>query len=368
MNEDKSARYHRLKRNTSILSVAWSAALLVALLATGLATSLRDVLQSAIGSPAAVVLLYILVLVLLHEPVSFLLGWYSGYALEQRYGLSRQSFGGWLRDYAKGTVLSAVLAAGAGSLVYWTMRTWPEWWWVIAAAALTALLVLLVNLAPVLLLPLFFRFTPLDRPALRERLERLAERAGTRIVGVYRWDLGEKTTKANAALTGLGRTRRILLADTMLDHYSDDEIEVVMAHEMAHHVYHDIWSGIAVETVLVVLGFFTAHVVLTTAGPALGIGGVADPAGLPLLLLAAGAVSLVLLPLALALSRSHERRADRFALDLTGRPDAFISAMRRLGSQNLAEDRPSRIVEWLFHSHPPMHERLEAASRWSPPQ
>jgi STE24 endopeptidase len=368
MNEDKSARYHRLKRNTSILSVAWSAALLVAFLATGLATSLRDVLQAAIGAPAAVILLYILVLVLLHEPVSFLLAYYSGYALEQRYGLSCQSFGAWLRDYAKGTALSTALVLGAGSLVYWTMRSWPDWWWLIAAAALTALLVLLVNLAPVLLLPLFFRFTPLDRPTLRERLERLAARAGTRIVGVYRWDLGEKTRKANAALTGLGRTRRILLADTMLDQYSDDEIEVVMAHEMAHHVYHDIWSGIAVETVLVVLGFFTAHVVLMTLGPALGIRGVADPAGLPLLLLAAGAVSLVLLPLALALSRSHERRADRFALDLTGRPDAFISAMRRLASQNLAEDRPSRIVEWLFHSHPPLHERLEAASRWSPPR
>jgi STE24 endopeptidase len=366
MNEDKSARYHRLKRTTSVLSLAWSAALLAVLLASGLSGAIRDAIEGRVASAVVVVLLYILAVVVLHEPISLLLGWYSGFVLEQRYGLSRQSIGGWLRDYTKGTVLSVLLALAAGSLVYWTMRTWPAWWWLAAAAALSLLLVLLVNLAPVLLLPLFFRLAPLDRPPLRERLERLAERAGARVVGVYRWDLGEKTSKANAALTGLGRTRRILLADTMLDQYSDDEIEVVMAHELAHHVHHDIWTGIAVETALVVLGFLAAHLVLIGVGPVFGVRDVADPAGLPLLLLAAGAVSLVLLPLALALSRRHERRADRFALDLTARPDAFISAMRRLGAQNMAEERPSRLVQWLFHSHPPLEERLDAAARWSP--
>ena len=365
MNEDKSARYHRLKRSASILSVVWSATLLVVVLLTGWAVSLRDVLETAIASPALVVLLFIAVLVLLHEPVSLGLSYYSGFVLERRYGLSRQSRRAWLTDYVKGAVLGAVLAALAGSLVYWTMRGWPEWWWLVAAAARSLLLVVLVNLAPVLLLPLFFRFTPLDRPALRDRLERLAERAGARIVGVYRWDLGEKTSKANAALTGLGGTRRILLADTMLEHYSDDEIEVVMAHELAHHVYRDIWTGIAVEVGLIVVGFLTAHMLLLGLGPSVGVTHVADPAGLPLLLLAAGAVSLVLLPLALALSRRHERRADRFARDLTRRPDAFISAMRRLGAQNLAEDQPSRLVQWLFHSHPPLRERLDAAARWA---
>jgi STE24 endopeptidase len=319
-----------------------------------------------VASPVAVVLLYILALVVLHEPVSLLLAWYSGFALEQRYGLSRQSIGGWLRDYAKATVLSVLLALAAGSLVYWTMRTWPAWWWLIAAAAALSLAGAprepRPRAAAAAVLPVR---TPRPAP-LRERLERLAERAGARVVGVYRWDLGEKTSKANAALTGLGRTRRILLADTMLDQYSDDEIEVVMAHELAHHVHHDIWTGIAVETALVVLGFLAAHLVLIGVGPVFGVRDVADPAGLPLLLLAAGAVSLVLLPLALALSRRHERRADRFALDLTARPDAFISAMRRLGAQNMAEERPSRLVQWLFHSHPPLEERLDAARAGHP--
>jgi STE24 endopeptidase len=181
---------------------------------------------------------------------------------------------------------------------------------------------------------------------------------------VFRWHLGEKTTKANAALTGIGNTRRILIADTMLAHYSEDEIEVVLAHELAHHVHGDIWTGIVYETALTLVGFYAAHRLLVAAAPSLGLTGVADPAGLPLLVLAAGGVSLVLMPVALAISRGHERRADRFALDLTGNPAAFIGAMRRLGAQNLAEERPPRIVQWLFYSHPPLAERLDAAAHW----
>jgi STE24 endopeptidase len=218
----------------------------------------------------------------------------------------------------------------------------------------------------VLLLPLFFRFRPLDRPELRARLERLAASAGARVMGVFQWDLGEKTVKANAALAGLGRTRRILIADTMLDQYSDDEIEVVLAHELAHHVHRDIWRGIVVEAVLVLTGFYAADRALRQFGPLIGVEALGDPAGIPLLLLAAGAVSVLLMPVALALSRRLERRADRFALELTRNPAAFATAMRRLGAQNMAEERPSRLVQWLFYSHPPLEERIERALRWRP--
>lgn len=140
----------------------------------------------------------------------------------------------------------------------------------------------------------------------------------------------------------------------------------MLAHELAHHVFRDIWTGILLETGLTLAGFYLAHLVLERAGPVFGLTGQADPAGLPLLLLAAGAVSLVLLPAALAVSRGHERRADRFALDLTAKPSAFVTAMKRLGAQNLAEDRPSRIVRWLFYSHPPLAERIAAAQAWTP--
>jgi Zn-dependent protease with chaperone function len=193
------------------------------------------------------------------------------------------------------------------------------------------------------------------------RLIALAERAGARVLGAYEWGLATKTKKANAALAGLGGTRRILVSDTMLAEYSDEEIEVVLAHELAHHVHGDIWKGILFESALVVAGFYLASRMLSALASPLGLHGVADAAGLPILLFAAGGVSIVMVPVAHAMSRGFERSADRFALDLTRNPSAFISAMRRLGAQNLAEEHPSKIVQWLFYSHPPIRERIAAA-------
>ena len=246
-------------------------------------------------------------------------------------------------------------------MVYFFIRLSPGGWWLPAGAVFALLIIGLANVAPVVLLPLFYRVKPLDRDALCRRLLALAERAGARVLGAYEWGLADKTKKANAALAGLGATRRILVSDTMLADYSDDEIEIVLAHELAHHVHGDIWKGIALESALVVGGFFLAARSLDASIAWLGLAGPADPAGLPLLLLAAGAVSLVMLPAAYALSRAFERSADRFALELTRNPDAFVSAMRRLAAQNLAEERPSRLIQWLFYSHPPVAERIAAA-------
>ena len=194
----------------------------------------------------------------------------------------------------------------------------------------------------------------------------LADRAGARVVGAYEWGLGDKTRKANAALAGLGPTRRILVSDTMLAEYSDDEIEVVLAHELAHHVHGDIWRLLAFESILVLAAAYLAARALTVLAAPLGLTGPADVAGLPAVLLGIGAVSLALAPAAHGLSRACERRADRFALELTRNPQAFVSAMRRLGAQNLAEERPSRVVRWLFHSHPPVEERVAAARAFTP--
>ena len=368
MNEDKAARYQRLKRQASIISLAWGVLLLAGLLWTGWHATLRDVAAALMARvvPApwqagATVFCFVVFLSLLNEVGSLPLSFYSGFFLERRYDLSNESFGGWLRDQAKSFAIGLVLAGGAAGVVYWCIRQSPEHWWVFAGALFTLLIVGLTNLAPVLLLPLFYSVKPLNRDALRTRLLGLAERAGARVLGAYEWGLGDKTRKANAALAGLGGTRRILVSDTMLAEYSDDEIEVVLAHEIAHHVHGDIWKGIVFESGLIVAGFYLASQVLLAMAGVAGLRGVDDVAGLPLLLLAAGAVSVVMVPAAHAMSRAFERSADRFALELTHNPAAFISAMRRLGAQNLAEEDPSQIVQWLFYSHPPMRERIAAA-------
>ena len=365
MTEDKATRYHRLKRRSEVAGLLWSAVCFSTLSITGVARHVADAVISLMGGRALLAVpVMVLGLLLAHELGALPLAWFGGYRLERRYGLSHQTLAGWLGDHLKAAGVVLLLASGAALIVYLSMRWFAVWWWLVGGLTLALLVTGLATLAPVLLLPLFFRFTPLARPSLVERLEQLASRAGTSVVGVYEWALGDKSRRANAALAGLGATRRILVSDTMLADYSDDEIEVVLAHELGHHVHHDIWRGIALESVLILLGLAVTDIVLRGVGPYVGVRSPADLAGMPLLALTAGAVSLVLTPAALALSRRHERGADRFALQLTANPSAFISAMRRLGAQNLAEERPSRLVQWLFHSHPPLEERLAFARSW----
>jgi STE24 endopeptidase len=353
VNEDRATRYNRLKRRASVLSLLLTVAYLVALLVTGASVAVRD----RFGSLALSVVLFALA----HDVLTLPLAFYGGFLLERRYGLSAITSGSWLRDHAKAFAIGLAFSLLGAGVLHAAVRLAGDLWWVAVAGVFSVLAVGIANLAPVLLLPLFYTFKPLDRPALVARLLALARAQRVRAVGVFEWGLGEKTTKANAALVGLGRTRRILLADTLLAAYSDDEIEVILAHELAHHVHRDIWKAIAFETALAFLGAFAADRVFRLAAPRFGILSADDAAGLPLLLLGAGAVSLALVPVANALSRHAERRADRFALALTKRPEAFISAMRRLAAQNLAEEQPSRLVRALFHSHPPIPERIAAA-------
>ncbi|MGE0447987.1 MAG: M48 family metallopeptidase [Vicinamibacterales bacterium] len=367
MNEDKATRYNRLKRRADAASLVWSVVFLGGLVLTGGSIALRDAAHrlgggTAPASPNATsVAVFTMLLIVLSEIGSLPLAFYGGFVLEHRYGLSRQPLRTWLVDRLKSLALLVLMGCPAAAALYVLIGRFALWWWMPAGAVFALLAVGLAGLAPVLLLPLFYRVQPVTRQPLRARLLALAQRAGAPVLDVYEWGLGEKTRKANAALAGFGATRRILVSDTMLAEYSDDEIEVVMAHELGHHVHGDIWTGLAFEAGLILVGFLVASWALRAAVVPVGLAGVGDVAGLPVLLLAAGAVSLLAVPAAHALSRAHERRADRFALTLTGNGSAFASAMRRLAAQNMAEAEPSPIVRWLFHSHPSMRERIEAA-------
>lgn len=370
MTEDKSTRYHRRRRRADFTGTVLVGGVLLLLSFSGAAVGMRAGLEwlaawmpPPFGDLTAGAV-FVAALVALVHALELPFAWYQDYWLEKRYGLSTQILPHWLADHVKAvTASSGVMATGLAT-VYVCMARWPEGWWAPAAALFTLAMVLLARLAPVVLLPIFYRVRPLRRAGLSERLVRLADRAGTPVLGVYEWAIGGHTNKANAALAGIGRSRRILLSDTMLDAYSDDEIEVVLAHELAHHVHRDLWLGMGVRTATLFAGAYLAAVVVQTAGPWLGLRTPVDPASAPLLLLVAGAWSFAFLPVANAISRAQERRADRFALRMTGNPGAFVTAMRRLGHQNMAEDRPSALARWLFYSHPPLRERIAAAEAW----
>ena len=369
MNEDKSTRYHRLRRRAAVVGWVTRGMLLAALLGWGFSPMLRDTLvrlAAGVGAPDAVrastvVALYALILAILEAAVVLPLVWYSGFILERRFGLSSLRAVDWLWGHAKTTLVHLAVWTCGAVIIYSAMRAWPVAWWLIASFVFGLFTIAVTHVAPITTLPWFYHLRPLSRPALRERLEALVRRAGAPVIGIHEWRLGAEAPWPNAALVGIGSTRRVLLTDALLADYSDDEIEVVLAHELAHHVHRDVWKTVAYETVAAALVCWAAHWSLHRVGPSLGLDGIADVAGLPLAVLAGGGVLMLLAPVANSLSRQHERRADQYALEVTGKPDALVSGLRRLAKQRPAEERPSRIVEWLFYSHPPLSDRLAAA-------
>lgn len=361
-------RYNRIRRWLGIADFGVGLLLLIVLLATRWSDSLRD-LAYRIGFQSYSLSLFVYLLLLLG--ISKLLGLtldYYGFRLERRFKLSNQRLGAWAWDEVKGFLVGLVIGAIVVELVYFTIREWPLHWWMIGWALFLALFVLLAQLAPVVLFPIFYKFEPLDNEELRRRLVMLSERAGTRVRGVYRWKLSEKSKKANAALTGLGRTRRIILADTLLDNYSPDEIEAVLAHELGHHVHRHIFKSILVQAAITFLGFWAANWTLHYAVDQRMFEELSDFANLPLLALVSVVLSFLLMPALNAYSRFNERQADRYAFESTASVEPFISSMNKLADQNLAERTPSKWVEWLFHSHPSISRRLQAAEDWGKTQ
>ena len=319
------------------------------------------------SSSALIVVLYLLIAGAGLQAIEFPFEVYSGFVVEKRFGLSKVTKYGWLWDWIKGTLIQIVLVVLVVSGIYWLLRSQPETWWLWAAIGATLLVVAMAALVPVLLLPLFYKFEPIPDGELKDRLFALADRIGTHVQGVYVWHLGEKSTKANAAVTGWGRTRRIIISDTLIESNTHEEIEVVMAHELGHHVRRDVWKMMFVQTVLIFVSFFVIDIALVAWIDSLGLRGVADIAGLPLVLMVGVGISLLALPLANWLSRRAESAADLYALNLTGMRDQFISAMNKLGDQNMSQKRPNAIVEFAFHSHPSIQHRIERARSWTSP-
>lgn len=355
-------RYQRQKLTVSICSLVVNLAALVfmALLA---GPWLDQWVRSWVGDSGwlrliALGFLYAAGFELLQLPFSF----WSGFVLEHRYHLSNQTLRAWVwrkvKGYLVGGVLGLALLLGLYALLWYS----GPWWWLWATAGWLAVTLVLARLLPVLVLPLFYKVTRLDDTPLLERLQRLTAGTGLTIEGVYRLHLSEETRKANAALTGMGRTRRVLLGDTLLEEFTPEEIEVVFAHEIGHHVYRHIPKIIVVSVVLAAAGLWLVNLVLQSAAGPLGYASYNDPAALPLLLLVLTVFSLVLTPLQNALSRFFERQCDRYALRRTRLPQAYRSAFVKLARMNKADADPHPLVVWMFEDHPPIRERLALAA------
>lgn len=300
----------------------------------------------------------------LHALVSLPLSFYSGHWLEHRFHLSKLSLGGWFWRYLKRFVLGTALSTALVLGLFWILWTTGPWWWLVAAASFFLVSVVLGQLAPVLILPLFYKIERLDQSDLLDRFRRLTEGTGLSIEGVYRIALSEETVKANAMLAGLGRTRRVLLGDTLLEKFAPEEIEMIFAHEVGHHVHRHLPKLLAAGVVYSAVGFWLCDLLLQRW--LVAVQGVFSYAQLPVFALPMLMFLLMLLgllvgPLQNMISRHYERQADRYALAHGGRRKFYASAFRKLARLNKEDPEPSRLAVLLFYSHPPIAQRLAMA-------
>ena len=365
----QAKQYARINRRLMLLDLVIGAIYTLAWLLAGWSKSLQTTLSGWNSNPWFLVAAFAMIFGGIYFLINLPLSYYSGFVLPHRFGMSNESFSGWVLDQLKSLGLSAVLGFILIEVVYVVLRLSPEWWWLWVAGIMLVFTVLLANLAPVLLMPVFYKFVPLgdEHADLVERLVRLAERAHTRVKGVFTFDLSRRTKAANAALTGLGNTRRIILGDTLIAEFTPDEIETVLAHELGHHVHKDIPVGIALESAMTLIGLYLASLGLSWGVAYFGFSSPADVAAMPLLILVLGAYGLVTMPLGNAFSRWRERRADQYALRVTNNGSAYASALARLANQNLADVDPEPWVEFLLYSHPALKRRISMAQAFNSP-
>jgi STE24 endopeptidase len=301
----------------------------------------------------------------IHYLLAFPLSVYSGFLLEHRFHMSRQSFTRWLRRYLLQQVLvigfGLVMVIGLFAIIWWA----KHWWWLVAAVATFVVTALLGQLLPVLILPLFYKIKRLEDEDLKARFELLTRGTSLRVEGVYRMQLSSETVKANALLAGWGRTRRVILGDTLLDQFRPEEIGVVLAHEIGHHVYHHIPKLILLGLVTTTAGFLLCDWILVHWVTA--VTGTFDYAqvpvhALPMLMFVMTVFSLLSSPLRNGVSRRFEIACDRYALRTTADPDAFRSAFTKLAWINKADPDPPWLEVVLLHDHPSISQRLELAS------
>jgi len=363
----QAVKYQRSRNTLFFIDQGYGILFLVLFLFLGISVFLRRQIEKITRKRFWVIALYTLLFLI----IAFIVGLptsYYGFSLEHKFELSNQTFLQWFGEQLLALLVMAVIVLIAVEGIYLALKKAPRTWWIYVSVVFIGFTVVLVNLAPVLILPLFNVYTPLPEGELRDRLVGLSHRANVQVEDIFTVDMSKQTKKANAMFTGLGNTKRIVLGDNLVDQFTTDEIEVVIAHEMGHNLMHHIWLGIFFSAIMATIGFLIIHLtgprIITRFRNRLKIDNMADVASLPLIFLIFVIYGLITMPIFPAFSRHMERQADRFALDMTQNREAFISAMDELAYMNLSDPDPSPIIEFLLYDHPPISKRIKFAEEY----
>ena len=359
----QSKAYSKRRQQLTLIHLFLTPALLALTFMTPISITIKEIAGQWIENRYAVVAIYFLLYSLFMLVIDFPLTYYSGYALEKKYDLSNHSLGSWFADLMKRSILSFLLSTGLILALYFLIWKYPNQWWVLAWAGFAAVSYIMGKLFPVLIVPLFYKYGNVENEMLKERIHSLADRYKLPIQNVYSINLSRTTKKANAAFMGMGKTKRVVLSDTLLEHFTNDEIETVVAHELGHYRHKDIWKQLIFGLISSFLGFALAFNLMDPLAQHFGLGGVSNVASLPLLFFVFYLFYLVLTPLQNGFSRYVERAADLFALKAFPQPEVFIACMRKLAEVNLADPEPPGWYEWFFYDHPAIGKRIQMAER-----
>lgn len=359
--QQKARQYSKLTRRLLFIELGIGIALLLALLLSGVSAKLAEFLVFPLPLSAA---LYFLILAFGLGIMMVPLGYYQDFVLPHRFGLSHQKLASWLADRTKALALGLLLSVCLVIAAYWLIEFLPSLWWLAAWLIVLLVSLVLTLLAPTILISLFFKLEPLPDGELKQKLAYLGRRAGIDIKDIFTINLSSKSTTANAMLGGFGKTRRIILSDTMLREYSPEEIEVALAHELGHHLHHDIAKLFCVQAMAFLLAFYVTNLALEGGVMLFPYQSIGDIAGLPWLLMVLLALFFILrLPLNWY-SRHIELAADKAALQLSDNPEGFINLMTKLTDQNLSEAEPVHWERVLFRDHPSYNARVKLAHEY----
>lgn len=359
--QEQAKTYQRIKNVISLVSLGTTLISLAVFAFTPASNSLRSCVAVWTDHPWLVVALYFTVFSIIFFLVDLPLHVYSSFIIEHRFGLSNLTLGAWIKENAKRQIISFIFALILIELLYAVMRAFPGRWWFIAWVLWIVVTIVMGKLWPVFIAPLFYKYERLPTGLVRERIVRLVESVGLKIENVYSMNLSKTTQKANAYFCGLGRTRRVVLSDTLIRNFTPDEVTAVVAHEAGHCKRKHIWRGILFNMGVSLASFYLGWRGLVFLSPRVGLKEAADVAGFPLLALVVILFGVLMMPIVNVFSRSLEREADDFALSATRAKDVFVSCMRKLAIVNLSNPDPHPLIEFFLYSHPSIRKRIERA-------
>jgi len=355
-----SKKYNNTKLAIGIGKAIISFILLYLFIALGCSNWLQNYIQVITVNSYLVFLIFVFALGIFSSILFMPVNIYTGFYLEHKYKLSNQTFFKYFIENVKSMLVGLVIGVPILLLFFFVINQFGDLWWLVFASAMFLISVVLSQIFPIIILPIFYKILPLDDEELKTRISNLAKGAGIKVENVFTFDMSKNTKKANAAFTGLGKTKRIILGDTLLNKYSKDEIETVIAHELGHYKHKHIVKNILFGTVSSFLTFFIVSILYKNSISWFDFKTITQIAALPLLSLWAMIIGLIQSPIGNILSRKYEYEADRYAIESTLKPESFINTLNKLTDQNLGDREPHPFIEWFFYSHPSIKNRINA--------